>query len=748
MRAWAALGAIAALAAAASSAFGDQIVAGDKMTESSTQGVYYVSAEGGEDASPGTEARPFRTIERAQQEVRNAVAAGMTGDVVVVLRGGKYHLERALHFDARDSGRDGYRVVYRSHPGERAEIIGGKPVTGWEPDGGGVYRARVGEGRVFSALFENGEWCTPARTPNEGYLRAAGGSDEDGRYTVVFREGDLPQDADYRHAQLAIWAGAFEDGSNYDWWETLAPIERIDWASRTIALGTGTFWRASKNNRFYVQGSKAFLDRPGEWHLDREAGMLYYWPRRTPIEEQEIIAPTTARILDLQGSALERLVENVTFEDLELSCSDSSDVIAPGASTGHDGMVYVRNGRNLRFRGCRLRNAGVHGMAFYEYNQGHVISDCLIEGAGFHALILQGFPVGGGPFQDPEAAYVSKGFLITNNYLRGCGRRVGQGSGVFLSQSGDHEISHNLFEDMPRYGVNMTGDSYQFMMARRGPDGPPVTFYGREVTWDNHLDFLYTRNIRIVQNEFRDLMKDSQDGGAITTWAPGADNLIAGNLIHSMKAFHSANYGIMIGIYLDDASKHFTVRDNVICRLEGSDAVYPMCIKGIGNVVTNNVIADNEAAASFYTLEAGIAGLPDSIPGVEDERVEALTYSRNIVRQIGGRTVYKLYPWRETLIKEADHNLYYHPEGTYEVIIDWRSRPWEHWRGLLGGRLDQHSLLADPQFVDPEHFDYRLKPGSPALELGIESIDVSGVGVRPDFPFIDEVKKANRKYGR
>jgi hypothetical protein len=37
-------------------------------------------------------------------------------------------------------------------------------------------------------------------------------------------------------------------------------------------------------------------------------------------------------------------------------------------------------------------------------------------------------------------------------------------------------------------------------------------------------------------------------------------------------------------------------------------------------------------------------------------------------------------------------------------------------------------LNVDPLFVDVESGNYRFKPGSPALELGIEPIDVSQAG--------------------
>ena len=44
--------------------------------------------------------------------------------------------------------------------------------------------------------------------------------------------------------------------------------------------------------------------------------------------------------------------------------------------------------------------------------------------------------------------------------------------------------------------------------------------------------------------------------------------------------------------------------------------------------------------------------------------------------------------------------------------------------------LDRHSIVGDPLFVDAAGDDYRLRPESPAFELGFKAIDTSRVGRR------------------
>ncbi len=53
---------------------------------------------------------------------------------------------------------------------------------------------------------------------------------------------------------------------------------------------------------------------------------------------------------------------------------------------------------------------------------------------------------------------------------------------------------------------------------------------------------------------------------------------------------------------------------------------------------------------------------------------------------------------------------------------------------------DEHSIVADAQFVDPAHGDYRVKDGSPALALGFVNFPMDQFGVqKPELKAIARI---------
>ncbi|MGB5558836.1 MAG: hypothetical protein WBN04_12595, partial [Paracoccaceae bacterium] len=73
---------------------------------------------------------------------------------------------------------------------------------------------------------------------------------------------------------------------------------------------------------------------------------------------------------------------------------------------------------------------------------------------------------------------------------------------------------------------------------------------------------------------------------------------------------------------------------------------------------------------------------------------------------------------------DSDHNIYFckaDPSLGDRTLVK-----------LQRDGVDANSQVVDPMFVDAENGDFRFKPGSPALEMGIAPFDVSKVGLRTE----------------
>jgi len=123
----------------------------------------------------------------------------------------------------------------------------------------------------------------------------------------------------------------------------------------------------------------------------------------------------------------------------------------------------------------------------------------------------------------------------------------------------------------------------------------------------------------------------------------------------------------------------------------------------------------------------------------------------------GAGEIYTLIapPARSPWLEECDYNCFYSDTGEFTARVSSRvptagphhadpsaSAPARHsaerrtytlaeWQQM---GFDRNSVFADPLFADPENDDYRVKPGSPALELGFENFDMDRFGLTNDYP--------------
>lgn len=318
----------------------------------------WVDGEDGSDSNAGTEAAPFKTMERARDKVRT-LNGSMAGDILVNIAAGDYYVQNPIEFTETDSGKNGHRVIYSVAPGEdpgSARFIGGKAVTsawslvqrtGADADlpaaaAGHVYRTQVGTEVDINTIYVDDTRATMARTPNRNpdprfpssrgdYLRSTGG----GVYNLSYKADDIggesltgllnAQARDELDAQVFVW------NLNYrDWMTDTVEIGSINATTRNIQfasdeahpeLNRARYWIGG-SARYFVQGNLGFLDQAGEYYFNKTTGVLYYYPLDGAAPSSgDVVIPTVKKIIDLAGSTRQNRVENITFDGLAFTAT-------------------------------------------------------------------------------------------------------------------------------------------------------------------------------------------------------------------------------------------------------------------------------------------------------------------------------------------------------------------------------------------------------------------------------------------
>ena len=85
-------------------------------------------ATNGSDVDKGTREKPFATLERARNAIRQLKQDDRLskGGVTIYLRGGDYYRTNAFELSSADSGTPGSPIVWRAYRDESARLLGGR----------------------------------------------------------------------------------------------------------------------------------------------------------------------------------------------------------------------------------------------------------------------------------------------------------------------------------------------------------------------------------------------------------------------------------------------------------------------------------------------------------------------------------------------------------------------------------------------------------------------------------------------
>ena len=179
----------------------------------------------------------------------------------------------------------------------------------------------------------------------------------------------------------------------WDWSDERQKVESIDTEKRIISVVPpfhGYGYRIGQ--WFYAMNILAELDAPGEWYLDRETGILYFWPP-TPIED---------------GRAV------VSVSDTLMSLTDVSHVALQGLilEVGRGTAVVMNGCEHTKIAACVLRNVGSVAVRIAGGRNNGVVS-CDIYGTGSGGIVLRG---------GERSSLTVGGHFAENNHIHHYGR--------------------------------------------------------------------------------------------------------------------------------------------------------------------------------------------------------------------------------------------------------------------------------------------------------------------------------------
>ncbi|MEW6753309.1 MAG: right-handed parallel beta-helix repeat-containing protein [Candidatus Latescibacterota bacterium] len=676
----------------------------------------------GDDASPGTAECPVRTLARARDLLRQ-LRSGPAADrpaATVLLHGGTYRLAEPVVLGPADSGRRDAPVAWRAALGETAVLSGGRVVTGWQPFRDRVWRAELPESRGgrwrCRQLFCDGQRMPRARWPKAdpadplygGWAYIEGPAGEGSTDAFVYRPGT------FRHAwarptevEVIYWA-------NIGGWRSMVPIRSFDAEQRTIRLAHPGWqfqvpgWYQdvtfTPDNRFFVENALEELTEPGEWCFDSEEGALYFRPPADRLQGHEVVAPWLDGLLDLRGASW------ITLEGLTFTQTTDGDnfhregVEGAGAMYPRPGWrycgdaVHLKDCEHCRITACHFDQVGGNAVYLEGYNLRCTVARTHITYAGANGVCLMGTRLRHPLFSE-----------VTDNHIHHGGWICKYTAGVFSGMSDGNRIAHNRIEHMPHHAINLSNS----------PHGRNTVEY----------------------NEIRFADQETADSAAINCWmedppARGVErcghiirfNFIAdtyGTEVTGGKAGPDIRFPVS-GIYLDNCTSNCLVCGNLIVRCTHAGILVHT---GKNNLIENNVVVDCGAGVR---LQDYVSAMPywQTMAGFMTGNLVL----RNIVANRSPEgMLYQLFNWTERTVGRAEGNLFFRPGGTERVVrddsvgVEPAYLSLEEWQGQ---GYDGDLVLADPGFVDPEHDDYRLRPDSPALQVGFVPIDTGRIGPR------------------
>jgi hypothetical protein len=658
-------------------------------------------APAGDDANPGTLERPFATLTRARDAVRELKRTGSVprGGVAVTLRGGTYRLTASFDLTADDSGTADSPIVYRAYRDEVPRLHGARLlaakdfqavtdpalVARLDPTARGqVVALDLAALRITSAgpfpkvfsdhgglfeLFVDGERMPLSRWPNTGATTMA--------KAVVNGDNKTPGVFEYRDDRPARWPanGGFWLKGNWrvGWEDPAILVAKVDVAQKQITFAAGIHLGiGNKYTRPFGNGQEPWwalnlieeIDRPGEWAVDFAAKKLYFWPPADLAKAQVAITQFTGPLLRTNRAA------HVAFIGLTLEYSLGDGVL-------------VQGGNDVLLAGCTLRYLAGTGATLHGTHHG--VQSCDMYSLGRGCIFMSG--------GDRKTLTPARSYAV-NNHLHHYGVLKSQYAAAIDFASNDPVRTQRL-DAVGLYAGNN--------LIHHGP---------RDA-------FVFSGNDHLFElNEVHNCGYGTADVGAFYTWL---DWTIRGVLIR-----HNFLHNTVGGVNPDDgASGHYVFGNILVGQRVGF-----WVASGPDHTFVNNILIKDEGPVFGLDdrgASRGYATNQKLIARVKEVNADAPPWSTRYPEMVGMLEKRPELPWRTVFAR----NLVVLQRGA--LVANKLSSASRDLDGILHV-ADNLVTASDPGFVNAAARNYTLRPDAEAFQKipGFQPIPFERIGLKLD----------------
>lgn len=701
----------------------------------------------GDDSGDGSEEEPLRTLEKAI-DVANEMREDSDKLIEILLREGTYSVTNTIKII--NSQKDDSLLKISAYQDEKVTINAGVdiPLSAMniadsdftnaiidKPNAGSVLQYNLKDAQIEdfgeislrghlisdekedqAELSLNGEVQKLAGWPNGEYtgLIKPTDSNEYGKRTksgiangCSFKVNyDRP--SQWSKPEQAWLSGTIGPNYEFDYY----PVSRFDSEEKRVYLSRGALEKYYTEPYYRFENVPEELDEPGEYYIDRQSGMLYFYPPEDAPKDSVLTITMSTPTLDVSRKAPNSMFriensKNIVFENL----------IFKG---GRGSAITGKNNSNIKFINCEINSFGENGIRF-DASTDITISDCKIHDVGQDGILF----VSCGNYQTLSPSNI----VVSNNDIYNFARLersyktgIDFGYRCVGATAANNHIHNGPHAGMIFYGVNNDIYGNEF-------DNLVTEFSDMDALYCNNSNYPWERGNKIHNNYFHDIGKSSMNGRHQI----------------NVRAIRTDNRGCGLNIY---ENLFYNIGDGG--NGNGNNGIGAITAEGTRNRIFNNLFVDcNEAyfnTLQYKEIETADDGTlyPDTI--INSSGVE-------VANTINGAKVADLKKRMENYLPvygkqfpELYNYFYEHPnmsktnEFKNNMIINIAiplsnfngTQNEEGFRGsqMLTAASGNYVSTSDPGFVSYDNGNLELSSSATLLVEGLPKFEMSSFGIQ------------------